>query len=161
MRWLSAVSSALLLMACASGPAVHQAQPTALMLALARADSRTIHLSAYAGRPLLLFLFATYDESSQLALAKLTRFLAKQPAVQVAGVLLQPDAATFLPLFKEAVAPPFEVYYDQEQRILQGDSALGALEAIPAFVALDEAGRISAIRYGVQTDEQLQTLTRP
>jgi len=143
---------------CASAPGP---QPSAapLTLQLARADGRTIELSAYGGQPLLLFMFATYDEASQLALVKLQQFLSQHGTAQVAGVIMQPDAATFLPLFKEAVSLPFEVYYDQDLRILKGESPLGKLNSIPAFVALDATGRVREIRYGVQTSEQLEQLT--
>jgi hypothetical protein len=155
---VSALCLVFVLTGCASGPG---APPTAapLTLALARVDGRRIELSAYGGQPLLLFIFATYDESSQLALVKLTQFLSQHAAVQVAGVLMQPDAATFLPLFKEAVSLPFEVYYDDEQRMLKGESPLGKLGAVPAFVALDATGRVREIRYGVQSSEQLEELT--
>lgn len=152
------LSLALLLTGCASGPGTPP--PAApLKLALARADGRSIELSAYGGQPLLLFMFATYDEASQLALVKLTQFLSQHGAVQVAGVLMQPDAATFLPLFKEAVSLPFEVYYDQDLRILKGESPLGKLNGIPTFVALDATGRVREVRFGVQTVEQLKQLT--
>ena len=159
MRTLAAMCSALLLFGCASGPG---AQPSAapLRLPLARADGRMIELGAYGGQPLLLFMFATYDQASQLALVKLTQFLSQHGTLQVAGVLMQPDAATFLPLFKEAVPLPFEVYYDQDMRILKGESALGKLNGIPAFVALDATGRVREIRFGVQSIEQLEQLTK-
>jgi peroxiredoxin len=156
-RWLLTICLSFVLSDCAS---LQSAQPEAapLVLGLARADGRNIALSAYAGQPLLLFLFTTYDQGSQLALANLTKFLAQHAGVQVAGVLLQPDAATFLPLFKEAVSIPFELYYDPGQRILQGESALGKLVAVPAFVALDAAGRVTQTGYGVLTAEQLEQL---
>ena len=158
-RWL-AVCLAYVLSGCASGATVRSREPP-LTLTLARADGRTIALSAYTGQPLLLFLFATYDQTSQLALVELTQFLRQHASVQVAGVLLQPDAATFLPLFKEAVSLPFELYYDPTSQILQGETALGRLRGIPAFVALGERGQIKAIRYGVQRIEQLEALTEP
>jgi len=152
------LSLALLLIGCASGPGTPP--PAApLKLALARADGRSIELSAYGGQPLLLFMFATYDEASQLALVKLTQFLSQHGSVQVAGVLMQPDAATFLPLFKEAVALPFEVYYDQDLRILKGESPLGKLNGIPTFVALDATGHVREVRFGVLSTEQLEQLT--
>jgi hypothetical protein len=145
---------------CASGPGTPPPQAAPLALSLARADGRTLQLSAYGGQPLLLFLFATYDDSSQLALVKLTQFLSQHASVQVAGVLVQPDAATFLPLFKAAVTLPFEIYYDQDLRILHGESALGKLETVPAFVALDANGYVRETQYGVLSVQQLEALTQ-
>jgi peroxiredoxin len=162
MRSLKALWLVALLGACASSPSAEPKSPqpgaAPLSLGLARADGRTIALSAYAGQPLLLFMFATYDEASQLALVTLTQFLSTHSSVQVAGVLLQPDAATFLPLFKEAVPVPFELYYDLDNQILQGESPLGKLQGVPAYVALDAAGRVAEVRYGVQQPDQLETL---
>jgi peroxiredoxin len=161
MRLFVAVCLAGLFGGCASGPSAAPPKAAQLTLSLARADGRTVELSAYGGQPLLLVLFATYDEASQLALVKLTKFLSQHASVQVAGVLMQPDAATFLPLFKDAVSLPFEVYYDPDQRILSGASALGKLNGVPAFVALDATGHIRDIRYGVQSSEELEQLTNP
>lgn len=160
-RWFLAVCLCGVLHGCASGPDVAPPSAAEVKLTLARADGRTIQLSAYAGQPLLLFLFTTYDQASQLALANLTKFLGQHATVQVAGVLLQPDAATFLPLFKGSVSLPFELFYDPEQRILRGESALGKLQGVPAFVALDAQARIRQIRYGVQSADELEQLTRP
>lgn len=158
--WLLAVALCGVLHGCASGPTASQPSAAALRLALARADGRTFQLSAYAGQPLLLFMFTTYDQASQLALANLTKFLGQHATVQVAGVLLQPDAAKFLPLFKEAVSLPFELFYDPEQRILQGESALGKMSGVPAFVALDAEARVEQIRYGVLSIDELEELTK-
>ncbi|HET8937840.1 MAG TPA: hypothetical protein VFN67_30560 [Polyangiales bacterium] len=156
-----AVCLSSVLGACASGPGVPPPSAAPVQLTLARADGRTIQLSAYAGQPLLLFLFTTYDQASQLALANLTKFLGDHASVQVAGVLLQPDAATFLPLFKDAVSVPFGLYYDADQRILQGESSLGKLNGVPAFIALDAQGRIQGIRYGVLQSDELERITKP
>jgi peroxiredoxin len=158
-HWVLAVCLSCVVSGCASGPRLPPQHASGL--ALARADGRTIALGVYAGQPLLLFLFTTYDQASQLALTNLSKFLAQHASVQVAGVLLQPDAATFLPLFKEAVALSFELYYDQQQTILQGDSVLGKLHAVPAFVAVDATGNIGQIRYGVLTNDELEQLSKP
>jgi peroxiredoxin len=148
----------MLLGACAStGPRPAGQQPLELTLALA--DGRTIGLSAYAGQPLLLFVFATYDEGSQLALATLTQYLENHPNTQVAGLMLQPEAETFLPMFKQAITVPFEVYYDPSSQLLQGKSQLGRLEGVPAFVALDAQQHIRRVYYGVPSAADLDALT--
>lgn len=161
-RRLFCLCAALSLSACAttSGERASGGTPT-LELTLTRADGRTIPLDAYAGQPLLLFLFATYDEASQLALVTLNQFLQHHPRVQVAGVMLQPDAATFLPLFKQAASVPFELYFDSSMQLLQGKTAIGQVRRVPAFIALDSKGRIRDIRYGVQNAASLSELTEP
>jgi hypothetical protein len=149
---------ALCLSACATASGSTQPEAAALKLKLARADGRTIELSAYAGKPLLLFLLATYDQGSQVALLGLTQFAKLEPTQQIAGVLVQPDAATFLPLFKESVEVPFELFDEPEQRILHGQTALGQHRAVPAFVLLDAAGRIQDVRYGVLKVDEIKQL---
>ena len=148
----------LLLGACATASASTQPEAAALTLSLARSDGRTITLDAYAGKPLLLLLFATYDNSSQIALLNLTQLAQQDPSRQIAGVLVQPEAATFLPLFEQSVQAPFALYDEPEQRILKGESALGKLRAVPAFVALDAKGHIRDVRYGVLKVEELKQL---
>lgn len=160
MRWVLTLCLCGALGSCATGPGTPPPTAAPLSLDLARADGRTIQLSAYGGQPLLLFLFATYDEASQLALVKLNQFLSQHASVQVAGVLLQPDAETFLPLFKEAVSLPFELYFDRDLKILKGESALGKLNGVPAFVALDASGRLRDMHFGVLSPEQLEEFTK-
>jgi peroxiredoxin len=145
-----------MLSACAAAQSGARPDATTLSLHLARADGRTIELDAYAGKPLLLFLLATYDQASQVALISLTEFAKQEPSTQIAGVLVQPDAATFLPLFKDSVEVPFELYDDPEQRILHGQSALGKLRGVPAFVLLDAAGHIRDVGYGVLKVEEIK-----
>lgn len=147
-----------MLSACAT--ASGDLQPTAATLAvtLARADGRTIQLDAYAGKPLLLLLLATYDQGSQLALLSLTQFAKREPSQQIAAVLVQPDAATFLPLFKESVEPPFELFDEPAQTVLHGQSALGKLLGVPAFVLLDAAGHVRDVHYGVLKVDEIKQL---
>lgn len=151
LAWLGALCSAC-------GSTTPPSGPDASALQLARADGRTIRLDAYAGKPLLLFVFATYDEASQLALVALNQFLSQHPDVQAAGLVLQPEAATFLPLFKRAMSVRFELFYDPTTDILEGRTALGRLRGVPAFVALDAAQRVREIRYGVPTAADLSEL---
>jgi peroxiredoxin len=159
-RFLAACLS-ILLSACATTSASATRDQTLHDLTLARADGRTVPLSAYAGQPLLLFVFATYDEGSQVALAALTQYLERNPNVQVAGLAVQPEAQTFLALYKQAVKVPFELYYDPSSQVLQGTSGLGLLAGVPAFVSLDSGLHIRMIRYGIPTPADLDALTRP
>ena len=147
-----------MLSACATAHGSTQPGAAALALTLARADGRTIQLDVYAGKPLLLFLFATYDQPSQIALLNLTQLAKQDPTLQVAGILVQPEAETFMPLFKDAVSVPFELYYEPEQHLLLGQSALGKLRAVPAFILLDATGRIQETVYGVLKVDELKQL---
>jgi len=145
------------LSACAGSQAGQQRAPL-LDLSLTRADGARAELSAWRGRPLLLFLFATYDEASQLEFVPLQQLLERERQLQVVGVALQPEAATFLKLFQRALSVPFELYYDADNQLLHKQTALGALRGVPAFVALDAEGRIRGVHYGVATHEQLRAL---
>lgn len=125
---------------------------------MTRSDGQRVELSAMSGRPRLLFLFATYDEASQFALVPITRLAETEKRVQVIGLALQPDAKTFIKLFKEALSLPFDLYCDPDNHVLQKQTALGALLRVPALVALDAEGRIRGVHYGVANQEELQTL---
>jgi peroxiredoxin len=147
------------LCACAGTlPSAGATQP--LELALTRSDGRRIELSELRGKPTLLLFFATYDQASQFVFAPLTRFAELDSRVQVLGVALQPDAKTFLKLFEESVSVPFALYYDADNQVLHKQTALGALEGVPALVALDANGRIRGTHYGIATSEQLQALAQ-
>lgn len=137
-------------------------QPSAagahLELSLAREDGRSFKLSALDGQPRLLFLFATYDQASQLALAPLSRFVEQNPDTAVLGVLVQPEAETFMPMFAHSLSLPFELYVEPDNRLLEGKTPLGRLEVVPAFVALDARGKIRDVRYGIATDADLRSM---
>ena len=140
-----------------SAPAISQKLET-LELTLARADGTRVELAAISGKPTLLFLFATYDEASQLALVPLLRFIEQDPTVSVLGIALQPDAKAFLDMYKRALSIPFELYFDPDNRLLPGATAVGRVPTIPAFVALDSRGQVRAHVYGPATGEQLRAL---
>lgn len=156
VRWIS-LALWWGLSACAGTQTAPQRAPT-LELSLTRTDGQRSELSAWRGHRVLLFLFATYDEASQYEFVPLEQLMASERELQVLGVALQPEAATFLRLFKRALVVPFELFYDADNQLLQKQTALGALRGIPAFVALDAEGRIRGVHYGVATRDQLQAL---
>jgi hypothetical protein len=143
--------------ACASVGRVRANLPT-LELTLTRSDGRQDELGALLAKPTLLFMFATYDTASQFELTRLSHFAATEPRVDIIGVAVQPDAKTFLKLFQEALSVPFALYFDPSDQLLQGKTALGKVEAVPAFVALDPDAHIRALRYGPATESQLREL---
>jgi peroxiredoxin len=131
---------------------------TPLELDLISSDGRSLQLSALRGRPTLLFLFATYDPSSQLALAGLLREIEREPRLTVLGVAVQPDAQLFLEPFRETLEIPFPLYIDRESALLRGDTPLGKIPGIPAFVALDAEGHVRRTHFGVADRDALETL---
>jgi peroxiredoxin len=144
--------------ACATTrPATASSKPP-LDITLARADGTQIELAALSGRPTLLFLFATYDEASQFALDPLVRFLELDKRAQVIGIALQPNAKAFLNLYKKSLAVPFPLYFDPDNKLLQGQTTFGRVTAVPTFIALDPEGRVRQSFLGVATAEQLRTL---
>jgi peroxiredoxin len=142
---------------CVSAEQVRASQPV-LELSLVRADGAQYELGALLTKPTLLFMFATYDTASQFELTRLSHFATTEPRVDVIGVAAQPDAKTFLKLFQEALSVPFALYFDPTNQLLLGKTAVGKLDAVPAFVALDPEGHIRAVRYGPATESQLREL---
>lgn len=122
------------------------------------ADGRPLELAALRGKPVLLFMFATYDTASQLTLARLEAVLKRQTFVTVVGIALQPDAQRFLELYQQTLSVSFLLSYDPHGTILRGNTALGHVDAIPLLVALDEQGVARALHYGAATDAQLTDL---
>lgn len=129
-----------------------------LELSLISDEGRTLNLSALRGRPVLLFMFATYDASSQLALAGLLRKLEGDTRITPIGVAVQPDARAFLAPFRAALELPFPIYIDATNALLTGESALGKLPGVPAFVAVDPRGQVRRTLFGVATKDQLEEL---
>jgi peroxiredoxin len=144
--------------ACAPRTALVAAESEALDLSLARSDGTLVELAALRGKPTLLFLFATYDATSQLALTELLSFVEHEPRIQVLGVAVQPDAKAFLDLYQRALSVPFALFFDPENQLLRGASALGRLRAVPGLVALDAAGHLRMQHYGATSLAQLRAL---
>jgi hypothetical protein len=125
-------------------------------LALVAIDGRRFALRELRGRPLLLFLFTTYDNASQLALTPLTQFLRAHPDLPALGIAAQPDPAALLPLYRDALDLRMPLAYEVDPHIVAGDSMLGRLETVPSYVLLDASGRITARHTGALTGEQLE-----
>lgn len=125
-------------------------------LTLVAPDGERFQLSALRGRPVLLFLFTTYDQASQLALTPLTSFVKAHPKLQTLGIATQPDPEALLPLYRNALAVPFPLVYEAEPEIVSGDSTLGAIETVPTYVLLDASGRIRARYTGALQEADLE-----
>ena len=145
--------------ACAPGPETPSAQAGPLELEVAGSNGRRFELSSLRGKPLLLFLFATYDQASQVALVPLTRLAEEEKRITIIGVALQPDAQRFLPMFQQSLDLPFALYFDPDNHLLGGDTALGKVGSIPVTIAIDASGRVRDQLFGAPTAAQLQTLT--
>lgn len=147
-----------LLAGCAAGsarPESNTVNQPAVELRLARSDQTTFALSSLRGKPTLLFLFATYDTPSQLALAHLERLLARERRISVLGLALQPGAREFLDPYRDALSVDFPLAYDPSNEILPGKTDLGRITAVPGFILLDAEGHVIATRYGVATQAEL------
>jgi hypothetical protein len=154
-RWTSApglLGLGLWLSACAGTPGAptdgRVTDTAPLHMALVDADGEPLHLSELRGRPLLVFIFTTFDEVCQLALLPLSQAPARHPQLQLLGVAAQPDPQRLLPLYRDALAVEFPLAYDPAQRVVAGDSPLGPLDTVPAYVLLDAGGRVVARHVG-------------
>jgi hypothetical protein len=157
MQRLFTLTALYCLGACASSAST-PASKAALELSMTRVDGRSIELRALRGQAQLLFLFTTYDEASQFALVPISRLLEQEQDVQVLGIAVQPDAKTFLTLFARSLSVPFELYYEPNNQLLHGETALGPLRGVPAFVALDASGQVREVYYGIANLEKLRKL---
>lgn len=116
-------------------------------LTLITPSATYIDIGDYRGEPLLLFVFATFDVNSQAALQPLRELLEQRPELQVIGVAAQVSARPLLAAWVNALNPGFPVGYEPDNQISLGDSAIGAISAVPTWVVLRADGRIGA-KYG-------------
>ena len=135
-------------------------------LALRIPNGAFIHLGDLRDTPTLLFVFATFDGVSQAALRPTSRFARLNgDEVHVIGVLAQPNAGTFAEIFASALHPPFSITYDPDERIEQGTSSLGQIEAVPLFIMIDAEGYVRGKHVGFPNahtlDRLLETARRP
>jgi len=160
---------ALLIASCAAtgcaGAAAEGAAPQgpAVVFELTDVSGRRFGVEDLRGKPLLLFVFATYDSASQVALLTLERFAKQNHDVAVIGVAAQPQAERLLPLHRDTLNIRMPLAYDPHEVLISGHSALGRVEVIPSYVLLDASGRIRARHAGALDQpgvEQLVAVVR-
>jgi thiol-disulfide isomerase/thioredoxin len=132
--------------------------PGAVELALRRADGSFLDLGDLRGQPVLVFVFATYDATSQMALHPLRRIVEEYPDLLVIGIAAHHSARLLVEPYALALRPPFEVTYDPEETVADGRSSLGEIAAVPTFVVLDRLGRPVARHLGFADEAQLRGL---
>lgn len=127
-------------------------------LALRRPDGTFIDVGDLRGSIVVLFLFATFDGMSQMALRPLGEFAEAESDVRVVGIAVQPGARLLIDAYESALSPPFPVTYDPEETVPNGTSSLGAIESIPTYIVLDERGVEVARHTGYADGPQLGRL---
>ncbi len=166
-RALAALALTASLTACGATSASpvgtsHEPRPARpISLTLRSSDGRIVALEDQRGAPILLAVLATYDGVSQAAMRPLSRFARHHEEVLVLGVLAQPEARTFAPLFEEAMRAPFAITWDPSDAITRGVSDLGPLEAVPSYVRIDPSGRIVAQHVGFLDEDDLERFMAP
>lgn len=164
-RLLAVVLATLSSTACGGGsaetvPGRTTSEPAdePIELSLRAPDGALIELGELRGRPTLLFLFATFDGTSQAAMRPLARFMRANPSVPVVGIAAQPGAGPLLDAWAAALQPGFTVAYDPEETVSQGISPLGALDGVPTFVMLDARGQIVDRHFGFASERVLDRM---
>ncbi len=158
---------AMLLTVGCGGASVAEAPPgrshaprdaEAIELELRTTDGTTVEIADQRGSPMLVALFATYDGASVASQRALSRFTRDHLDTVVIAIALQPNAEVFAAEYARMIQPPYTVAYDPSERIGQGTSALGPIDAIPAFYAIDARGRIRGVHHGVVSERELEIL---
>jgi peroxiredoxin len=153
----SLLAAALLFVSACAGSLSGPSTPV-LDLKVTNEQGRSLELAELRGRPSLLFLFTTYDATSQLALTPLVLASKTEDRVTFIGIAVQPDAGPFLAQFKQFLNVPFALYIDDAGTLLQGKSALGKVPGVPAYVALDSDGHVRKTFFGVAKQDDIEEL---
>jgi hypothetical protein len=130
----------------------------AVELTLRRTDGTFVEVGELRGTPVLLFVFATFDTVSQLALHPLQELARLHPDLPIIGIAAEPSARLLIEPYEHALSPPFQVTYDPDESVSEGESALGRIEAIPTFIALDARGVAVARHVGFAEVPELEEL---
>jgi len=112
-----------------------------LDLGLRLSDGHWLELADLRGsKPLLLFVFATFDTVSQASLKSLRPFVSLHPEILVIGVAAQPRATQLVEAWAYALDPPFPVGANPYGDVENGESCLGKIETVPTFILYDAQG---------------------
>lgn len=132
-----------------------------LDLGIRLSDDRWLELADLRGRPLLLFVFATFDAVSQASLKSLRPFVTLHPEITVIGVAAQPRAGPLVEAWAYALDPPFPVGADPYGDVENGESCLGKIEQVPTFIVYDARGYEVDRATGLLSEADLATLAAP
>jgi len=122
-------------------------------LTLRRADGMFLEVGELRGRPVILFVLATFDGPSQATIRPLTHLVEQRPEVAVVGICAQQGARLLVDAYEHALQPPFPIAYDPNETVTAGQSPIGELAAIPTLVLLDERGLEVARHTGFCDDD--------
>lgn len=130
----------------------------AIELTLRRADGTFIEVGELRGRVVLLFVLATFDTTSQMALTPLRAVAEAYPDTAIVGVAAEPSARVLVEAYESALEPPFPITYDPNETVAEGESMLGEIEGVPTFIVLDRRGREVARHAGFADEARLAEL---
>lgn len=127
-------------------------------LLLTTTEGELVEVADQRGSPVLLVVFATYDGASIASQRPLAAFTRDHLDTVVIAIAAQPDAAVFAREYARVIDPPYTVAFEEDPRVVEGTSALGVIEAVPAFVMLDSEGRERARHMGYASRRTLEQL---
>jgi len=110
------------------------------------------------GRPVLLYVFATFDGVSQMLLNPLRNVAERHRDLRIIGIAAQPSARLLVDAYVHALNPPFPIGYDPQESVRAGDSALGEIDTIPTLIVLDARGVEVARHTGFADERQIEAL---
>jgi peroxiredoxin len=149
--YAAALAAALLLAACSAPETSHlkseEARKTAPDFSLKDADGRTVQLSDYRGKVVLLNFWATWCDPCRIEIPWFIEFERqhKGQGFAVVGVSMDEDGW-------QAVKP-FISQVGINYRILLGDDKIGDLyggiDSLPTSFVIDREGRIAAVHIGL------------
>lgn len=157
--------------ACTEGPQVRTtargaptaARPRASQALEARFQSlsgKTVALSHFRGKPLVVLFFTTWCVPCQVVATHLQRIRAAlgNDRIAVLGVSIDTERR-LVPTFVEAAGFNFPVVYGSPTLVRHGP--LGAIRGVPRLLVLDPRGRLVADEQRPPTPRHLMQILRP
>lgn len=132
--------------------------PRPVELSLTTSDGQWVDVGGLRGQPTLIFVFTTWDPTSQAALSPVSRFARRHPEAHVFGLAAQPDARLLVDAYVHALDPSIAITYDPRDQVALGTSVLGEIRSVPAVIALDAEGHEVRRYHGFPSQRVLERL---
>jgi len=157
---------AALMLALAAAGCAHAKSPEQVLADIDTArymlptdTGETFALGQQRGHEVVMIFFATWCVPCLAEVTQLQKLTAREPGLEVVGVVMDLDAARSAPTFRQTTGVTYPLLIaDDVTR--SGDSVFGRVPALPTTVVIDKDGVVRSAFTGLVPDEDLDKLIR-